>query len=90
MIDFYGVANASNATSRGWRSEPRHRGSYNILSTCLFTIALCVWTALHLNIPAYRKAKWQWYRKLKWLIVGLFAPEMVSCEASSALVKDAD
>jgi hypothetical protein len=60
-----------------WNPEPDFRGTYGILSNCLVTISLCVWTALHLNIPEYGKSLKQFFHKAGWLLVGLFAPELV-------------
>ncbi|KAK3684094.1 hypothetical protein B0T22DRAFT_269790 [Podospora appendiculata] len=60
-----------------WEPEPHTRGPFSILSTCLITLSLCIWTCLHLNIPEHGKADRQFWRKLKWLMVGLLAPEMV-------------
>ena len=47
------------------------------ISTCLITLCLCLWTALHLNIPEHRHESSQKWRKLGWLMLGLIAPEMV-------------
>lgn len=80
MPDFYGHENATQ-TSAFWHPVPTYRGTYNILSACLVTIGLCVWSALHLNVPGYGKASTQWWRKVKWLFVGLFAPELVAWTA---------
>ena len=39
---------------------------------------LCVYTALHLNIPESSASAWTIYlRKAKWVLVGMFAPEIV-------------
>ena len=77
-----------------WRAPPDYRGSFTILSTCLITLTLCIWTSLHLNIPEhYRgpiRSKWdprswitkQFLRKVFWLMIGLLAPEMV-CNPTS-------
>lgn len=70
-----------------WTPEPHRRGSFGILSSCIVTISLCVWTALHLNIPHYSDPKRHWFtkrlmwRKLGWLCLGLLAPEMVAYSA---------
>jgi hypothetical protein len=40
-------------------------------------MALCIWTALHLNLPEHKKESHQVYRKILWLTIGLFAPEIV-------------
>jgi hypothetical protein len=64
-----------------WVSEPNGRGTYSILSTCVITLGLCVWSALHLNIPAAGQEHKQKWRKLLWLFVGIFAPEIVAWTA---------
>ncbi|ORY16123.1 hypothetical protein BCR34DRAFT_476852 [Clohesyomyces aquaticus] len=78
MSSLFGVA-PSNHTA--WRPEPRFRGTASILSTCLTTMILCVWTAVHLNIPEPGKNKGiltpQNRRKIVFLLTGLFAPELV-------------
>ncbi|KAK1752033.1 hypothetical protein QBC47DRAFT_363634 [Echria macrotheca] len=44
---------ATNSTT-GWMPEPETRGTFRLLMSCLATLALCVYTALHLNVlPAY-------------------------------------
>jgi hypothetical protein len=60
-----------------WIPEPKARGTYTILSTCVITMLLCVWTAVHLNLPEPRGFGHQLGRKIGWLIMGLLAPEMV-------------
>ena len=72
-----------------WQPPPNSRGSFEILSTCLITLGLCIWTAVHLNIPErYQRAKYkksdprywvlpQTIRKVGWLVMGMRAPEMV-------------
>ena len=60
-----------------WRPEPISRGTFSLVSTCLITMALCIWTAVHLNIPEYGKSSKQSWRKILCIIVGLFAPELV-------------
>ncbi|KAK4450426.1 hypothetical protein QBC34DRAFT_437265 [Podospora aff. communis PSN243] len=66
----------------GWKPDPSHRGTYNILSTCFVTLGLCIWTAIHLNIPEYR-GSWrrQVWRKLGWMVLGFIAPELVAFTA---------
>ena len=74
MVVVFG--NVTNHTTE-WRSSPNVRGSWDILSSCVITISLCAWTALHLNVPEHGTAGRQWLRKTKWLGLGLAAPEMV-------------
>ena len=64
--------------TRDWVREPQGRGTLSILYTCTFTLILCVYTAIHLNIPPAGEARiWQFLRKVKWAIVAIFAPEVV-------------
>jgi hypothetical protein len=79
MVDFYSGGNSTQIPF--WHPVPTYRGTYNILSACLVTIGLCVWSALHLNVPKYGTTSRQWWRKVKWLFVGLFAPELVAWTA---------
>lgn len=60
-----------------WHPEPRTRGTFSILSSCLITMSLCIWTSLHLNLPEHKKEHLLKYRKLAWMVAGLIAPEMV-------------
>lgn len=69
-----------------WQPEPATRGTFNILSTSLTTLVLCVWTALHLNIPQKAKTSEKGGRKTKWLLLGLFVPEAVSKQNDSILI----
>ena len=64
-----------------WQPEPSTRGTWSILSVCVITTSLCVWTAVHLNIPPSDQKHAQLWRKLYWLGVGIFAPEMVAYTA---------
>lgn len=68
--------NVTNQTTP-WTPEPKGRGTWTLLSSCVITIALCAWTALHLNVPEHGTSGRQWLRKTKWLMLGLTAPEMV-------------
>lgn len=81
-----------------WHPEPRYRGTYNILSTCLATTVLCVWSAVHLNLPGPNEGSapfWRYkqlWRKIGWVFFGLFAPEFVAWTAyeQHKLVTDVD
>lgn len=54
------------------------RGTWDIISSCILTLVLCVWTALHLNVPKQNATLWDRFKtKTLWVIVGIFAPEMV-------------
>jgi len=75
---FAPFGNSSQAVVH-WQPEPTTRGTSTILTTCIITITLCVWTAIHMNIPAAdeRQGKIPVWRKIGWLIVALIAPEFV-------------
>ena len=65
-----------NQTGR-WQPEPLARGTFGILSTSLITLSLCLWTALHLNVPGEGLAKHHKWHRVLWLVLGLLAPEVV-------------
>ena len=63
---------------RGWVGSPDGRGTFDILWSCLFTIFLCTWTVLHLNIPAPHETYYDFQRrKARWMVQALMAPEFV-------------
>jgi len=71
--------NMPNGTQyHAWKPEPLVRGTFSILSSSLLTMILCVWTAVHLNIPEPGGARAQMWRRTGWMVVALFAPEWVS------------
>ena len=51
MDKIFGNSSTIHRTAT-WKPEPNRRGTFGILSTCLVTLSLCVWTAIHLNIPS--------------------------------------
>jgi hypothetical protein len=79
---FNAFGKATQVPLASWRDEPSTRGTWNILSTCLITLGLCLWTALHLNIPQHKEGVWRpKMRKTCWLLLGLLAPEMIAYTA---------
>lgn len=74
---FQPFGNTTVLPPAAWHSEPRSRGTMSILSSCLITMSLCIWTSLHLNLPSHKKQHLQKYRKLGWMVLGLLAPELV-------------
>ncbi|KAH6668786.1 hypothetical protein B0J14DRAFT_150464 [Halenospora varia] len=77
------VANGLNSTDPipVWKAGPAQRGTFGILSNCILTLGLCIWTSLHLNIPEHNTASVQFMRKLNWMFLGLIAPELVVATA---------
>jgi hypothetical protein len=75
-------ANPSNVTTDadivGWVSDPNGRGTSSLILSCLLTLGLCVWSALHLNIPAKSEGQREyWLRRAKWFLCGVLIPEIV-------------
>lgn len=73
---------SNNATTpggkRGWVSQPEGRGTFDILISSLFTVFLCTWVSLHLNVPAvHENYPAQFRRKCRWMIQAVMAPEFV-------------
>ncbi|PVH77225.1 hypothetical protein DL98DRAFT_534972 [Cadophora sp. DSE1049] len=61
-----------------WVNEPSERGTWRILYSCTFTLVLCVYTAMHLNIPAHYDSRWKARRRLaKWVAIAIFGPEVI-------------
>ena len=69
--------NSTNGTVT-WQPEPSTRGTWSILSSCIITISLCLWTAVHLNVPPPNQKHAHFWWKLYWLGVGLLAPEIIA------------
>lgn len=68
-----------------WVSSPSVRGTADILWSCISTLAACVYTALHLNVPS-NTGTWPVLRlKILWVLVALLAPEIVVYMAISQL-----
>ena len=64
-----------NATV-SWQEEPPFRGTYSILASCLSTLFISTWSALHLDIPdSDQSGLKRCLEKLRWLVFGILAPE---------------
>jgi hypothetical protein len=72
--------NATAHTTVGWVSDgDNKRSTISLLYNCLFTIFLCTWSAMHLNVPGEMESRLQTFRrKCKWMLVGVLAPECVA------------
>ena len=77
-MGFWIFGNGNNGTAH-WEPDPTdRRGTWNILSTCIITLTLCVFTSLHLNVPAHKdSAASTFFIKAKYVIFGLLAPELI-------------
>ncbi|KAL6713318.1 hypothetical protein ACLMJK_008783 [Lecanora helva] len=62
----------------GWQTEPNGRGTWSILWSCLATIFICTWSALHLDVPKRPGGKYsQFFRKVGWMLIAAVVPEIV-------------
>lgn len=64
-----------------WKPNPSTRGTFDILTTCIITLLLCVWTAVHLNISPPGSFWEPRFRKVGWLVIALLAPELIAYTA---------
>ena len=74
--------NGNNGTAH-WEPDPTNgRGTWTILSTCIITLTLCVYTSLHLNVPAHNSSGTStFFMKAKYVLFGLLAPEVIAFNA---------
>jgi hypothetical protein len=77
-----GTIRAPNFVSNG-----RFRGTTSIVQSCVVTLVACIYTALHLNVPASSKLTYTFANKGIWVFVGLIAPEIVLCLAVSLFLE---
>ncbi len=74
------MANATDSGDKlvGFVPEPRQRGTIGLVTSCLFTIVICVWNTLHMNLPADDESPMRiFFHKLKWMVIALLAPEFL-------------
>jgi hypothetical protein len=72
--------NETTHTTVGWVSDgDNKRSTIDLLYNCLFTIFLCTWSAMHLNVPGEKESQLRTFRrKCEWMLVGVLAPELVA------------
>ncbi|KAJ6444472.1 family c-likeg-protein-coupled receptor protein [Purpureocillium lavendulum] len=69
---------SSTASYVGYVSDPNGRGTTSLILSCFLTLVLCVWSALHLNVPARRRTIVQvLWLNVRWIFAGIYAPELV-------------
>ena len=62
----------------GYIPDPSGRGTYSLVISCLLTLVLCVWSALHLNVPPPNQSTLRnLWLSVRWIITGIYAPELV-------------
>ncbi|KAH6712701.1 hypothetical protein BKA61DRAFT_607629 [Leptodontidium sp. MPI-SDFR-AT-0119] len=62
---------------QGWTAGPQLRGTFNILWTCISTLALCVWTAVHPNILCTSSRCRAFVTRLGMMLVAIVFPEII-------------
>ena len=77
--------NATAVTTVGWvPNTDNKRSTIGLLYNCLFTIFLCTWSAMHLNVPSENESSLSMFlRRCKWMLVGILAPEVIATIAYS-------
>ncbi|KAF2476135.1 uncharacterized protein BDR25DRAFT_212634 [Lindgomyces ingoldianus] len=71
-------AASSSVETTAWTSAPNFRGTWDLLVSCVLTLTICVWSALHLNVPTEDSTLAQRnLRRTRWILLGIFAPELV-------------
>ena len=70
--------NGDNIETVGWQSDPNGRGTFTLVSSCVLTLTICVYSAMHLNVPPHGESALQfWLRNIRWALLGIFGPELV-------------
>ncbi|KAK4456456.1 hypothetical protein QBC42DRAFT_281278 [Cladorrhinum samala] len=64
--------------------NPTGRGTVGLVYTCLLTLALCLWTAMHPDVP-FCRGSWLYKPayKITWMVLAIILPEFVVCCAVS-------
>ncbi|KAK1535713.1 hypothetical protein CPAR01_09255 [Colletotrichum paranaense] len=81
------AAAAPPSSTTNWAPEPNGRGTFGLICSCVLTLTICVWTALHLNVPAARSTlRSRSLERTKWVLYGIFAPELVVATAAAQYI----
>ena len=68
----------SSDITRGWVAESGGRGTLKILLNCIFTIFLCCWTSVCVNLPAQSESKCQRFLdKSKLACISILGPDFL-------------
>ena len=72
------TSNASDQAKQGWTSSPNGRGTLDIIWSCSFTMFLCSWSVLCLNIPGPGESRFKIFRrKLYITALAFLGPEFI-------------
>jgi hypothetical protein len=70
-------ANSTIPSQNAFMKEPSTRGTIGLIYSCLTTLFLCAWTAVHLNVPPSGSLIRSTTHRLIWMILAAFLPEFV-------------
>jgi hypothetical protein len=57
--------------------KPNGRGTWSLILSCVLTMSLCVYTALHPNIFSTNTTRGvRFILNLRWVLLGIVAPEL--------------
>jgi hypothetical protein len=76
LIAARSISNTTDTIS-GWTEAPNNRGTFDLLLGCMTSLALCAWTAYHPNIHPDHGAWRTFKRRLLWMAIAVFIPEIV-------------
>lgn len=65
------------SVSHAWVSEPDGQGTWEIIQTCLLTLLLCIYTAIHFNIRPHQSERQSWFRRIKVSLLASAVPEFL-------------
>ena len=72
------LPNSSSSDFVGFVGDPNGRGTVSLLISCILTLVLCVWSALHLNVPRQSSSGLDTFLcNFRWVLAGIYAPELV-------------
>ncbi|KAI5814468.1 hypothetical protein BZA77DRAFT_356730 [Pyronema omphalodes] len=71
------INNSAIDAEPSWVRDPDGRGTVGLVLSCVLTLGLCVWTAVHLNVDPEATGGRVFKRKVLWVFIGLFCPEIV-------------
>jgi len=61
-----------------WAEAPKVRGSLQIFNLCFSTLFICIWNALHLDIPLKRQSSLRrFFFTILWMFIALLTPEIL-------------
>lgn len=77
------TSSPTSLSSPEYVPDPSGRGTVGLLTTCILTLTLCVWTAIHMNIDQSTSWWTRFLHKASWAFLATIAPEVVLWRAWS-------